>query len=318
MNGNDIFRAMNKFIISANCEQTVKQGRKPAKSIFKITVGIAAAAAFAIPVGAYAYNSLIHRESVEMYLEDAEKVEASGNVENQVMENEHIRITLDTVLSDGYTALAIVTLDALDEHGKYYILTHPNIMLRRTDTGEAMFPSGSGGMDDWLEQRANDSIKYYHSLDLTRIDPSCEYEIIFYSDGIFTDEEHRTANGKEFKLDENYIPVDNPLGYDFIAKVNFAKNVDTVTLTGKNGKTLILSQFELISDGDDIDLIDVDHRSFRLIRNDGTLEERSDFVGYGVGADEYHDKTFSTMSFKKFIDLDEYKGVMIDGVEYLK
>ena len=320
MNGNDIMKAMNGINEEylSDTEITVKKGRKPAKSIFKITVGIAAAAAFAIPVGAYAYNAFIHRDSVEMYLEDAEKVEASGNVENQVMENEHIRITLDTVLSDGYTALAIVTLDALDDCGRNYILTHPDIMLRRTDTGEAMFPSGSGGMDDWLEQRANDSIKYYHSLDLTRIDPSCEYEMIFYSYGIFTDEERQAANGKEFKTDENFIPVDNPLGYDFIARVDLAKNVDTVTLTGENGKKLILSQFELISDGEDPDLIEADHKTFRLIRNDGTLEERSDYRGYGVEADEFHDKSFSTMSFKKFIDLDEYKGIMIDGVKYLK
>ncbi len=320
MNEHDLLKAMcdtDEKYIKEYLEMRPIKHIKISKA-FKTAIGIAAAAAFAIPVGAYAYNTLIHRDSVEMYLENAEKVEASGNVENQVMENEHIRITLDTVLSDGYTALAIVTLDALDDYGKNYILTHPDIMLKRTDTGKAVFPSGSGGMDDWLEQRTNNSIKYYHSLDLTRIDPSCDYEMIFYSYGIFTDEEHHAANGKEYKTDENFIPVDNPLGYDFIAKVNFSKNVDTVTLTGENGIVLILSQFELISDGDDIDLMEVDHKSFRLIRNDGTLEERSGFSGYGVEKDEYHNKTFSAMSFKKFIDLDEYKGVVIDGVEYLK
>ncbi|MBQ7069899.1 MAG: hypothetical protein IJM87_01280 [Ruminococcus sp.] len=320
MKENDILKAMNRIdkrFVSEYAELEPKK-KTTLKRIVRTGVIIAAAAALAIPAGAYAYKQLIHRESVEMYLEDADKVEASGNIENQVMENEHIRITLDTVLSDGYTALAIVTLDALDDYGKNYILTHPDIMLRRTDTGEAMFPSGSGGMDDWLEQRENSSITYYHSIDLMKIDPSYDYEMIFYSYGVFTEEEHQEANGKSFQIDENYIPVDNPLGYDFIAKVNFAKNVDTVTLTGENGKALILSQFELISEGDDIDLIDVDHKTFRLIRNDGTLEERSEFCGYGVEADEDHDKTFSTMSFKKFIDLDEYKGIMLDGVEYLK
>ena len=132
MNGNDILRAMNgldeKYIISANGEQTLKQGRKPAKSIFKTSVAIAAAAALMIPVGAYAYTRLIHRESVEMYLENSAKVEESGNAVNRVMENEHIRITLDTVLSDGYMAMAIVTLDALDEYGRNFVLTHPDIM----------------------------------------------------------------------------------------------------------------------------------------------------------------------------------------------
>ncbi|MCR5122720.1 MAG: hypothetical protein K6B74_09905 [Ruminococcus sp.] len=320
MNGNDILRAMNgldeKYIISANGEQTLKQGRKPAKSIFKTAVAIAAAAALMIPVGAYAYTRLIHRESVEMYLENSAKVEESGNAVNRVMENEHIRITLDTVLSDGYMAMAIVTLDALDEYGRNFVLTHPDIMLKRTDTGEPVFPSGGGGMNDHIGQRKNDSIKYYHTFDLKKIDSAPDYEMIFYSYGLFTDEDHAAANGKSFKVDENFIPLDNPLGYDFVANVNFRRNVDAVTLTAENGNTLTLSQFELISEDPALDLINVSPDTFRLIKNDGTLEERTDFSGFGSGEED--DEQFSALCFGKFIDLDEYKGVMLDGTEYLK
>ena len=154
MNGNDIMKAMGE--IDEEYLKTSKMasihGRKPAKKVFKVAIAAIAAAVLAIPLGVHAYNAFIHRGSVEMYLENADKVEASGNVENQIMENEHIRITLDTVLSDGYTALAIVTLDALDDYGKNFVINHPFIMLRRLDTGEAVLPIGSGGMDDWTEQ----------------------------------------------------------------------------------------------------------------------------------------------------------------------
>ena len=317
MNGNDIMKAMGE--IDEEYLKTSKMasihGRKPAKKVFKVAIAAIAAAVLAIPLGVHAYNALIHRGSVEMYLENADKVEASGNVENQIMENEHIRITLDTVLSDGYTALAIVTLDALDDYGKNFVINHPFIMLRRLDTGEAVLPIGSGGMDDWTEQIKNDSIKYYHEIILSKIDTVCDYEMIFYSDGIFKDEEDQ---GRSSALDENYIPVDNPLGYDFIAKVNLKKNVDTVTLTGENGKKLILSQFEIISNDESLDMIDVEHESFKLIKNDGTFEVRRDFSGYGIDAETNHGEAVSVMSFKKFIDLDEYTGVVIDGVKYFK
>lgn len=285
--------------------------RISAKRGIQIAVGVAAAAALAIPAGAYAYTHLIHRESVEMYLENADKVEGSGNVENQVMENEHVRITLDTVLSDGYNAMAVVTLDALDDYGRNFIEDTPYFMLRRTDTGEMIFPNGGGGMDDWTEQIKNDTVRYYHDIILSNIDISCDYEMIFYSYPLFPEDEEENSNGYTFMLDENMIPVDNPLGYDFIAKVNFAENVDTVTLTGANGKEITLSQFEIISEEENI--WNGLPETLALIRNDGTTEVPDETKLSGRGGVEH-----SSLFFGKFIVLDEYKGVEIDGVEYLK
>lgn len=315
MHEHDIMKAMNgvdEDLVSMYTEFTPKKGIN-VRRIIRTGVIAAAAAAFVIPAGAYAYTHLMHRESVEMYLENADKVEASDKVENQVMENEHIRITLDTVLSDGYTAMAVVTLDALDDYGRNFIENTPHIMLRRTDTGETVFPTGGGGMDDWIEQIKNDTVRYYHNIDLYDKDLSCDLEMIFYSYGLFSDEDAdaEISNGHSVMLDENMIPVDNPLGYDFIAKVNFAKNVDTVTLTGTNGKELTLSQFELISEEENI--WDGLPETMVLIRNDDTTEVPDETKLCGMDSDEY-----SSLLFGKFIELDEYKGVEINGVEYLK
>lgn len=311
MNEHDIMKALDgveEDLVSVYTEFKPRKG-------FNVRTVIQAAAiiavVLAIPVGAYAYTHLIHRDSVEMYLENTDKIEASGNVENQVMENEHIRITLDTVLSDGYTAMAVITLDALDNQGRNYIKYHPSIMLKRTDTGEAVFPSGSGGMDNWTEQLKNDTIKYFHTIDLLDKDISCDYEMIFYSNGLFSVEDWEKSSGQTIRLDENMIPVNNPLGYDFVAKVNFAKNVDTITLKGTNGKELTLSQFELISEHWNI--WDEQPETLVLIRNDETTEKTDQAKMKGTDSDEY-----STLFFGKFIELDEYKGIELNGVKYLK
>lgn len=311
MQGRILSSVMGKAGFDMKENITVNKTKKINKRLVGFMIAAAVVATGAISAGAYAYTHLINRSSVEMYLENADRVEASGKVENQVMENEHVRITLDTVISDGYTAMAVVTLDALDDYGRNFIKYTPYFMLRRTDTGEMIFLNGGGGMDDWTEQIKNDTVRYYHHIDLPGMDLSCDYEMIFFSYPLFPDDEEENFNGHTFMLDENMIPVDNPLGYDFIAKVNFEKNVDMVTLTGTNGKEITLSQFELISEEGNIwnGLPD----TLVLLRNDGTAEVTDQTKLCGMGNSEY-----SNVLFGKFIELDEYKGVEIDGVQYLK
>lgn len=310
MKGYDIFKAMGdteeKYIDMSESHRAPKRSPKA----IKIAFAAAAAAILTVGIGAYTYSQFNNPESVELYLQDPEKVAAVGSVVNQVMENEHVRITVDTVLSDGYKAMVVVTLDALDDFGKNYINYRPGIRLRRADTGERVLSSGGGSMDDWTEQVKNDTVRYYHTIFITDMDLSCDYEIIFYSMDLFSQEEW--AEGKQFPLDENMIPVGNSLGYDFIATVNFEKNVDAAALTGADGNELILSQFEIVSVHEQI--YDGTMSEVLLIRNDGTREEPDYSKMYG----EFVTGEYSSLFLGKFIDLDEYKGVEIDGVEYLK
>ena len=307
MNGHDIFKAMGeteeKYIAISESLPAPKKSPK----VIKIAFAAAAAAALTVGIGAYTYSQFINPESVELYLEDPDMVAASGSVINQVMENEHLRITVDTVLSDGYQALVLVTLDALDDEGRYYVNHHPAIMLRRTDTGEPVFPDGGGSITNLREQLRSDTVKYYHTIWLMNKELSCDYEMIFYS------------YAKSRLLDENRIPVDSPLEYDFVATVSFAKNVETVELMGTDEEKLTLSQFDLVSEHEDINLVKRDSLILDgipevvLIKNDGTREKLDPTKMFGSGTGCY-----STLFLGKFIDLDEYKGVEIDGVEYLK
>ena len=319
MKGYDIFKAIGdteeKYIDMSESHRAPKKSQKA----IKIAFAAAAAAVLTVGIGAYTYSRFNNPESVEMYLQDPDMVAAVGSVVNQVMENEHVRITVDTVLSDGYQAYVLVTLDALDDFGKNYINYRPSIRLRRSDTGERVLHSGGGSMHDWTEQVKNDTVRYYHTIFLTDLetDLSADIEIIFFSLDLFSQEEWE--EGKPFPLDENMIPVGNSLGYDFIATVNFTKNVETVELTGSDGQELTLSQFELVSKHENINEVDRDSLildgipEVALIRNDGTREEPDPVKMFGGGNEWY-----STLFLGKFIDLDEYSGVEIDGVEYLK
>lgn len=296
--------ADEEFLREAEGKPMMKQSKCRRRFSAKIVAIAAAAAVMTVTAGAYAVAKFNNRESVDMYLADADKVESNGHVENQVMQNEHVRITLDTVLSDGYNAMVIVTLDALDDYGRNFIKYRPWFMLKRKDNGETVFPTGGGGMNDWVEQEKKDTIRYYHTIRLDDKDKECDYDMVFCSDGYF--------DGKERSVEcKDYIPVNNPLGNGFIAKVNFKKNVETVDLKSKDGKSLTLSQFELIGDIDgDSDCFG----SFSLIKNDGT-KEKLDLPKMTLSS---FSDSLGTLEFGKYIELDDYKGVELCGVEYLK
>ncbi|MBP0975738.1 MAG: hypothetical protein J6P20_06715, partial [Oscillospiraceae bacterium] len=227
MKGNDLMNVMNgideRFLTES--ELTVKKSRKRSQKALTAFISIAAAAALTIPAGVLAYSQLIHRDSVKMYLDDPDSIEEGGLAQNQVMENEHIRITLDTLLSDGYTALAVITLEALDDSGRSYIQSPPHFWFRSTVSGEIAAPSGSGSMANHIEQQKTDTIRYYHTVRLRNMDLSCDYDMIFFGDGSI--------------LDDN-----------FTAKVHFAENTETVRLKNDRGEELLLSQFEIVNAGD--------------------------------------------------------------------
>ncbi|MBO5576504.1 MAG: hypothetical protein J5956_09470 [Ruminococcus sp.] len=296
--------ADEKYLHEAQGERKIIQTKHRRKLSAKVVAVAAAAAVMTVTASAYAVTKLTNKESVELYLEDAGKVESDGHADNQIMQNEHLRLTIDSVLSDGHNAMVIVTLDALDDYGRNFIKYRPRFMLKRRDNGETVFPTGGGGMHDWVEQEKKDTIRYYHTIRLDDKDNECDYDMVFCSDGYF--------DGKERSVEcIDYIPVNNPLGKDFIAKVNFKKNVETVDLKSKDGKSLTLSQFELIGDIDgDSDCFG----SFSLIKNDGT-KEKLDLPKMTLSS---FSDSLGTLEFGKYIELDDYKGVELCGVEYLK
>lgn len=312
MNEKKLFQAMDrvdeKYI--AESERFVKPTRKERRGFrFLVTAVAAAVCLCLIPVGAYAYNKLVHREGVGIYLDDTDKIEKRGLAEAQVRENEHLRITLDTVLSDGYNAMILITLEALDEFGMNYLEYYPNFILRCVDTGKSIFPEGSGSARQLQQQEG--SVTFFRTIELWKLDTSCEYELIFYSMDLFSEEEWASAGSH--KLDENLIPIGNSLGYNFIFELDFAKNIDSAVLKNASGEEIIMTQYELVNEAEGMIWEDIPG-SLCLLKNDGSVES----IDHDKILVIAHDGNPDIMIFGTFIELEEYRGVSIGGEEFLK
>lgn len=331
MDKNTIKNAFDIINLSSETENKVldnllKQSRKDGIVMKKtnrrkpITVIAAAAAAavFTISAGAAVYTQFIHRDSVERYLiaDSPEILEEQGLALNYVTQNEHLKMTVDTVLSDGYYAIAIVTMEPLDNIGQSYISDWqiPESAIRYADgDGEyvmlhideenssydrvRMYSAGYASRDE----DEIDSSRFVMEYNLEYIDTTRPLNIDFY------------LEKSVGETDELGLPINNDAEGMSIS-TSFAPNIQTAILKDENGNEISMSQFELYSD--DIRLLsDMD---FRFITTSGKRVKLSSGYPESSGYNEKDGKMHSYLAYGEFINLDDYIGVELNGVEYLK
>lgn len=330
MKGNDLMKAMNgideKYL--AESENAMNNNRKSKKRAFKIAISVAAAAALAIPIGAYSYNTFIHRDNVEQYVSNVELIEqlCPEAVKNIVTENDDYRITVDTVLSDGNIVMAVLTHEPKTEKGlqiKSHVGGCPGACITYADGSAGPFePAGAAReipmtfAQGYAVTDASDSVEFEKTVSLFRckdIDLSKDVKVEF-----FIDERGRSGVLQYFNNRNN---PDNELvneldGLEFTT--SFAPNVKTVELHSADGKAISMSSFNIYSDDPSVVDIpfdeitdDMSDYQFVLIANDGKRrviesEGRGSSIDYGY------------ITYGEFIDIEEYKGVEINGMEYLK
>lgn len=330
MNEHDIMRALNDVdddLISRYTEFTPKKGIK-VKRIVQVSAAVAAAAALAIPAGVYAYNTFLHKENVEFYLSGSDRLEGQGGyIVNHVMENEHLRMTIDTQLSDGHNVIMIETREAKDETGENFL---KNVVFGRTlvtyadntpgpykhsdQLGDMPYIGNTRGFSSFPE----DSNMGEHAVILYRcdgIDLDKDLKILYYANPELSAQDYfwkDIPEMQQYAAKEEYDAIENWLeGFEYVT--NFSPNVDCVTLHSENGTELYMSEFELFTDDEKLLLsedghIEIDKLYF--ITNNGEKKRRSnlDIVSYG----------FDYIFFGEIIDLNDYAGVELYGVEYLK
>lgn len=305
--------------------------RISAKRGVQIAVGVAAAAALAIPAGAYAYNTFIHKDNVEFYLSNSDRLEAQdGYAVNYVMENEHLTKTIDVKLSDGHNVMMIITNEAKDLTGELIV---DSGMIRRSSL--LSYADGTPGPYEHSSilgdvPLINAGYSYIYSDN--REDLGTRSVSIYNCDGIDIDKEMRISyfatDNMEVTDDiayRDYFPeesrhyfnydgeITNLLeGFDYVT--SFAPNVDCVTLHSENGDEIFMSEFEVYAENGELIWNSEMHNrfdDFYFILNDG--EKRP--------LDLMNNRLFGGTNFMiygEFIDLDDYAGVEICGVEYLK
>lgn len=309
-------------------EQRVKKAK-----VRKVLPAFAAVTALVVclPVGVYAYE-LYHKESVQKYIgvSGEQILTEYGYSAPQSFSNDKATLTIDTMLYDGHSALAVVTIEALDSAYTFphdygfmpEIVCDANGIALKRDlkeleerTYDGKFLSGYGCTSMWKDEDLPSN--------------QCRYEIRFPNTEDWNGE---TLYMRFAKHDENYI-YQNAAGRELldgmIVSFDFKQNCDCETLTAENGEQIWLSDYELtrpLPDNSETDnecsAADAENKStYKLIYNDGTEEDLRAVSGYVstniteyLAADAPYDDETATIIHK----VSEIAAIEIDGVRYTK
>lgn len=311
MNGNDIMKAMNRiderYISEAETERkiTVKRGGL-SKHAAKLAVGIAAAVALAIPAGAYAYKHFIHHDNVELYIKNADSLEGRDLVLNAQTEDDELRFTVDTLLCDGKQAFGVLTAERIGaKAGEFLSVRSYSATVVYADNGEYI-TNDLGGSIFFDGTEKPGQIRQTISIDLGGVDIDRGIKLLFREKESGDD---LYGNGRlTGQRDKNDIPI----RYNCELEISVQPNVGVAKLYDSEGNEITLSEFEVYSDTvlweDTVSIFD----TFKLIDKNG---EKHSFDG----AEECGlIDNYSYIEFNELIDVDDYIGVEIYGVEYLK
>ena len=128
MNGKNLLNSMTEinpeYITEAEFPE-VRMQQKKHKTMIRVISAVAAAAVMGVTAGAVS-EVFNHRETVESFLsgDSREKLEEQELVSNYTTENEHFRMTMETILNDGFQLYMIATLEPLDEDAQNFLETY--------------------------------------------------------------------------------------------------------------------------------------------------------------------------------------------------
>lgn len=283
---------------------------------------IAAVLALAVPVGTYAYNTFIHKKNVELFLNNADDLDRFAV--NHVMENEHLRRTVDIMLSDGHNVLTVETQEYKDDIGEQFVrgVIQGHYLLTYTDKTAgpySLHPDFPRSPYVWMastlsipEKTGDRKIGRISAIySCEGIDLEKELSITYFANGdknIIAEQYFK----KRFPELNWYYNIqdgepDNWLeGFEYVT--SFAPNVECVPLHSEDGTEIFMSQFELFCESEEAESV-FDTNNYYFILKNG--EKRPFQKNYSRGSKDYQ-------TFGEVIDLDGYAGVEIGGVQYLK
>ena len=313
---------MNGIIsrVTGKAEQEMNDTKtKPKKRIKRRIISFIIAAAVLLPVGAYAAGRLFHKENVEWYLKGSERIEQNESaVKNYVMENKDFKMTIDSQLSDGHNVMMIRTNEAKNSTAKEMLKNEMG--LSGVLYTKAQYADGSDGPNVNNTQAGDMCTGGYafgehaSSGDAEVVLISCKGIDLKKDIKLTYCQAKGDVEGVEIGDEDNYEEpyLEELEGFEFTT--NFSPNVKSVELKSADGKKLVLSEFEIYSPdgmriGDNIEFREVSkHVSF--IKSNGEK--------YQISEDNKTDANYDYIIFGEIINVDDFKGVEINGVEYLK
>ena len=302
---------------------------KPKKRIKRRIITIIIAAALLLPVGAYAAGRLFHKQNVEFYIKGSERIEQNESaVKNYVMENEDFKITIDSQLSDGHNVMQIVTQEGKTSKARDELEYYSGMLF----TAKANYADGSDGPHFNNEHDMFYAGGYSNGEHVKKGDS----QVVIYScKGIDIKKDLKLTycraygdfEGVEYTSDQALNDEDIDCGYEeldgFEYTTNFAPNVKSVELKSKDGKKLILSEFEIYSPDDEHFGENVGTEKINGVPTHVDVSQRVSLIKtngekYKISEDNKTEALDDHIIFGEIIDPDDFKGVEINGVEYLK
>ena len=325
MNGFDLFKAINnadmKYIEQA--DSFTKTKKHSTAKAFKLSVGIAAAAALMTVTAASAaiYTHFVNNEGVGQYLADdsVNILEEQGLALNYTAENEHIRLTVDAMLSDGNLGKMIMTLEGLDTKGIETVKKcdpMPEIYLTDRETGEYIanpLMDGSaiitgGGHVNYDAQNEN-LITFVTWFEVWNIETNKPYTLRF---GLADN----TLPYEERLIREDFDVLTNNLMEGIAFDTDFTPNIGIKELKSDDGEKVYLSQIGLFSEDDALSLPTTGHNTSKLIIKDNLFNKKIEYDSRTVSRDASFDKPKTSMWFSEIIDVENYCGIEINGLKY--
>jgi len=308
-------------------ENAAIRGKKklPGKNLALILVIVLAVS---VPVGAAVYQKLTNKNTVEYFFKNSDLIEEKEDaVRNIVWENEKTKVTVDAVLSDGRRAVIVMTCEAKGREDRisdfpdntlaflhYAEDDLENTMVRYSKEGELprIFNCISvGSQSGKVAEKRPDMI--LQIIDLKDVDLNRTIQIDYLEKTAGEIALVQDASGERsaaFIFSDEYISQKEGL----TLTENLIPNVRQVLLKSADGRELILSEYELYVK--DTGSTDTDSRLEGypyFIKNNGE-KIRSDKLFKEINSLIDQDYIF----FGSIIDLDEYKGVELNDIEYLK
>ncbi|SDA28079.1 hypothetical protein [Ruminococcus sp. YE78] len=281
------------------------------KRSVKIAVGIAAAAAFVIPVGAYAYSTFMHKENVQHIIKSADELESRGIVANETTDDGELRFTVETVMYDGCQLYGVLTVESMNESGMKYMSPGRlgyDITAVYADNGEFITNDcNTSVIYDGTEKYGENRQPIL--INTTGVDMSRGIRLLFHKRGP-TDNYYGkgTLTGQR---DNNEVPI----RFDCETIIPTEKNIKSAELKSADGKSIVLSEYELYCEPAAWKAAD------RGISKDPDIL----FIGADGGKtplESYYNlcymEDYSYITFNELLDVDDYRGVEINGIEYLK
>lgn len=294
--------ADEKYLLEAEETHTRRKIRHHRKISAGLIAAIVAGVSLVSVASATVYKSLVHKESVEKY---GISVDESTNSELIIgttsAENAHLRLTADTVLSDGIKVNMIFTLEALDDEGKDFMNTNNKRPL------PTMFYSTdlSKSRADFRNDRQSKALNMANPSKLSE-DGSCS----FMFTQLFTD----GNPGKIYLFPEDYrVTGDGASVFDgIILEIDVSKNIQVREFTHSTNKLYLSKIGATVIKGDNDEPLGLAaDGEFSVVYRDGTKEGLHDSFGYSIVQEDIG-QTF----MHRVIDLDKVEYVIWGSIEY--